>query len=100
MYAIEQTIAQVEAGVVLPDMMKINYDEVEFPDADMEMKEWEWKFKHGLADKVDYLMAKDPDGFESREDAQAYLAERLSSQNKLKVQGTTKENGFKLNRDA
>ena len=99
-YNIERIIAQVEAGVILPEMMKINYDEVEFPDADMEMKEWEWKFKHGLADKVDYLMAKDPDGFESREDAQAYLAERLLSQNQLKVQGTTKESGFKLNRDA
>ena len=80
-------------------MMKIDYDEVEFPDADMEMKEWEFKFKHGLADKIDYLMAKNPDGFESREDAQAYLAERVASQNQLKVQGTVKENGFKLNRD-
>ena len=99
-YKIEQAVAQVEENIALPDMMQIDYDEVEFPDADMEMKEWEFKFRNGLADKIDYLMAKNPDGFESREDAQAYLAERAASENQLKVQSTVKENGFKLNRDA
>jgi len=99
-YKIEQAVAQVEENIALPDMMQIDYDEVEFPDADMEMKEWEFKFRNGLADKIDYLMAKNPDGFQSREDAQAYLAERAASENQLKVQSTVKENGFKLNRDA
>ena len=49
--------------------------------------------------KIDQLINDIADGFESREEAQAYLAERVASQNQLKVQGTVKENGFKLNRD-
>ena len=58
----------------------------------MEMQEWEWKFKHGLADKIDYLMAKDPDGFSSREEAEKYLAERNISATNVKQQSNVKEN--------
>ena len=99
MYKLERVIGEVEAGQTLPEDFKINYDEVEFPDADMEMKEWEWKFKHGLADKIDYLMAHDPDGFSSREDAEKYLAERNISDTNVKQQSNVKENAFKLNRN-
>ena len=99
MYSIEKAIAEVEATVNLPDDMKINYDEVDFPDAEMEMQEWEWKFKHGLADRIDYLMAKDPDGFSSREEAEKYLAERNISATNVKQQSNVKENAFILNRD-
>ena len=98
MYDIEKTIASVEANINLPDEFKIDYDEVEFPDADQEMSEWEWKFKHGLADKIDYLIAHDPDGFPSREDAEAYLAERKISDNNVKLQSNDKETAFKMNR--
>ena len=98
MYDIEKTIANVEANINLPDEFKIDYDEVEFPDADQEMSEWEWKFKHGLADKIDYLIAHDPDGFPSREDAEAYLAERKISHNNVKLQSNDKETAFKMNR--
>ena len=98
-YEIEKVIAQVENNTILPEQHTINYDEVEFPDAQMEMAEWEWKFKHGLADKIDYLMAKDPDGLTTREEAEKYLAERKKSENIIKVNGTNKENAFKLNRN-
>ncbi len=76
LYKIEKTIAEIEGGGILPEDIKIDFDEIEFPDADQEMKEWDWKFKNGLADKADYLMAKDPDGYPSREEALAYLEER------------------------
>ena len=98
-YKIEQVIASVEANMNLPLDFKIDYDEVEFPDADQEMSEWDWQFKHGLKDKIDYLMAKDPDGFADREDAQAYLDERASSQITRKLNGNTENNIFKLNRN-
>ena len=99
-YEIEKVIASVESNTNLPEDFKIDYDEVDFPDADQEMTEWEWKFKHGLADSIDYLMAKDPDGFPSREDAEKYLAERKTSVNNVKIQSNNKESAFKLDRNA
>ena len=99
-YEIERIIASVESDTNLPEDFKIDYDEVEFPDADQEMAEWEWKFKHGLADTIDYLMAKDPDGFPSREEAEKYLAERKMSVNNVKIQSNNKESAFKLDRNA
>ena len=100
MYDIEKVVSEIESNINLPEDFSINYDEVEFPDADQEMAEWDWKFKNGLADKIDYLMAHDPDGFPTREDAEKYLAERKMSMGNIKMQSNNKENAFKLERNA
>ena len=47
-----------------------------FPDPAQELQEWEFWFKHGIKDKIDYIMENDPDKFESREDAVKWLDER------------------------
>ena len=43
-------------------------------------------------------MAKNPDGFESREEAQAYLTERKKSELSIKKEADQKENIFTLGR--
>ena len=95
-YELERIFADVHLNMNLPEEMTIDYDEVDFPDAEQEMQEWEWKFKHGLADKIDWLMAKDPDGFPTRQDAEKYLKERKASETNIRT-ATNKEAAFKLN---
>tara|TARA_R110000824_G_scaffold175418_1_gene353813 strand:+ start:68 stop:1426 length:1359 start_codon:yes stop_codon:yes gene_type:complete len=94
LYKVEQVISLTENNLSLPDDFSINYSEIEFPDPERERDDWEWKFKHGLADKIDYLMHYDPDGLPTREDAEAYLAERRKSTTIVKEQGTNAENIF------
>ena len=94
LYKVEQVISLTENNLALPDDFSINYSEIEFPDPERERDDWEWKFKHGLADKIDYLMHYDPDGFPTREDVEAYLAERRKSTTIVKEQGTNAENIF------
>ena len=96
LYSIEQIIADSEANVVLTDEMTINFTEIQFPDPERDREDWEWKFKHGLADKLDWLMHNDPDGFPTREDAQAYLVERKKVVNGIKEQSTNEANIFKV----
>ena len=72
--------------------MSIDYAEIEFPDFEREREEWDWKFKHGLADKYDYLMANDPDKFPDRESAIEYLDDKKQSTD-------SPQNLFKLNRN-
>ena len=76
--------------------MSVNYTEIDFPDPERDRDNWEWKFKHGLADKLDWLMAEDPDGFPTREEAQAYLIERKKVVNGIKEQSTNEANIFKI----
>ena len=90
------TIAEVEANVSLTEEISINYTEVKFPDPEKDREEWDWKFKHGLADKIDWLMEYDPDGFPTREDAEVYLAERKKSVTVVREQSTNENNIFKL----
>ena len=92
----EKVIAEVEANIILPEDISVNFTEIEFPDPEREREDWEWKFKHGLADKLDWLMANDPDGFPTREDAQAYLVERKKVVNGIKEQSTNEANIFKI----
>ena len=95
-YKKEKVIAEVESNIALPDDMSINYTEIDFPDPERDMQMWEWKFKHGLADKLDWLMSEDPDGFPTREDAQAYLIERKKIANGIKEQSTNEGNIFNI----
>lgn len=91
LYKVEKAIILTESGLQLPEDITLDYAEIEFPDFDKEMAEWDWKFKHGIADKYDYMMSKDPDKFPDRESAVAYLDER-------KQESDTPQNIFKLNR--
>ena len=75
-YEIEKVILNTHLNVNMPDDFVIDYQEIEFPDPDQELKQWDWWIKHGIKDKVDYIMEKDPDKFESREDAIQHLEER------------------------
>ena len=86
-YNIERAILEAETGRTLPEEIRLDYAEVEFPDEENERQRWEWKFKHGIADKVDYLMETNPDRFTSREEAQAYLDERSSTQSNKETNG-------------
>tara|TARA_R100000808_G_scaffold24903_2_gene59198 strand:- start:1118 stop:2458 length:1341 start_codon:yes stop_codon:yes gene_type:complete len=95
-YEVEKAIA-VYNGFVLPEMMTVDFAEIDFPDPEKEMEQWEWKWKHGLADKIDYLMEQDADRFQSREEAEDYLAERKSSSTNVKMKADQPENIFNIN---
>ena len=90
-YDIERQILAVETNTQLSDGLSVDFAEINFPDLDKEREEWDWKFKHGLADKVDYLMHYDPDKFPDRESAIEFLEEK-----KQEVDSTN--NIFKLAR--
>ena len=92
LYKVEKQILLTESGINLPEDISLDYAEIEFPDYEKEREEWDWKFKHGLADKFDYLMAQDPDKFPDRDSAIEYLDER-----KQEIDNTN--NIFKLNRN-
>ena len=78
MYAIEQRFAEVYGNIALPSDFNIDFAEVEFPlNEQDDEKRWEFWFKHGIKDKADYLIAKDPDRFVDRESAQKHLDERM-----------------------
>ena len=91
-YKIEQQILLTETGTNIPDDMSVDFAEIEFPDYDREREEWDWKFKHGIADKYDYMMSQDPDKFPDRQAAIDYLDER-------KIETDSVSNIFKLNRN-
>ena len=94
LYGVEKVIAEVEANVNLPEDFSVNYAEIDFPDYEREREEWEWKFKHGIADVIDYMMATDPDGFPTRADAEKHLAERRRSGVSVREQGTSESSIF------
>jgi len=78
MFVIEQRLMDVHTGLSLPDDFIIDYTEIDFPDPAQEMAQWDWWIKHGIKDKIDYIMETDPDKFESREDAIKFLDERIT----------------------
>lgn len=81
LYNIEKILVATHLGKNLPDDFSIDYAEIDFPDPQQEMQQWDWWIKHGIKDKVDYIMEKDPDKFESREDVMKYLEERQDVRN-------------------
>ena len=90
-FEIEKQILAVENNTQISDLT-VDFTEVEFPDYDKEREEWDWKFKHGIADKYDYLMHHDPDKFPDRQSAIDYLEDR-------KIETDSVNNIFKLNRN-
>ena len=75
-YAIETKLLEAHMKLSLPNDFNIDYTEIDFPDPAQEMQQWEFWFKHGIKDKIDYIMENDPDKFESRENAIKWLDER------------------------
>ena len=76
-HKIEQKILETEMNLALPDDFHVDFAEIEFPDPDKEIAKWDWWMKHGIKDKIDYIMEHDPDRFESREEAIQFLDERI-----------------------
>ncbi len=78
LHQIESAIIQAHMGQTLPEIFNVDFTEIEFPDPEREMAQWDWWIKNGIKDKIDYIMEKDPDKFASREEAIAYLDERIT----------------------
>ena len=72
--------------------------EIDFPDEVGDRDAWEWKFKHGLADKIDYLIAHDPDKFGTDDNArpqwEEWLSVRKKSLNIVKEKSTLESSLF------
>jgi hypothetical protein len=98
-FAIEEAIALFEENITFKDDFSVNFNEVSFPDYEQEREEWEWKFKHGIADVIDYMMFKDPDGFPTREDAEKHLSERRQSDMSIKNDSTQEKSIFKFGKN-
>ena len=80
-HKIEQKILETEMNLALPDDFHVDFAEIDFPDPDKEMAQWDWWIKNGIKDKIDYIMEHDPDRFESREEAIQFLDERIGQRN-------------------
>ena len=65
-YEIERAILDVESGGWLPDDRPVNFSEVKFPLSPQEERDnRDWRLEKGLDSIVDYLMAENPDGYET-----------------------------------
>ena len=97
-FNIENAILEAMGIAPITDELVLDYAEVNFPDFEQEMSEWDWKFKHGIADVIDYLIAKDPDKFDDQPDKRVaweeWLAERKRSKDNVKRNGDSEENAF------
>ena len=102
LYKLEKAILEVEKNVSLPEDFNIDFAEIDFPDFEREREEWDWKFNHGMADVIDYLIFKDPDRFGTDEQArpqwEEYLAERKKSLTTVNEKGTVEESIFNFNK--
>ena len=59
------------------ELESVDYDEVTDILTSQEQRDkWEWELGKGLIDEADILMQMNPDGYQSREEALAYLSER------------------------
>ena len=86
-FELESIILGVEAGINSGELLKIDYEEQqEILSEEEKRAKWEWELSHGLIDRADVLIQKDPDRFPDRETAQAYLDERVAEN---KVEETT-----------
>jgi hypothetical protein len=100
LFRIENTLLESIGQRPIQDEFSIDYTEVNFPDFSQELQEWDWKFKHGIADVIDYMIYKDPDKFDDVADKRVaweeYLAERRKSGTAVKKASDTEANIFTL----
>ncbi len=77
LFELESIILGVEAGINGGELLKLDYEEQEEILSDEERRaKWDWELSHGLIDRKDILVQRDPDRFPDRQTAQAYLDER------------------------
>ena len=89
----EYKIFEVEKLILLHEMMMdagelelVDFNETaEVLSPQEQLDKWEWMLGKGLIDEADIMMQMNPDGFETREDAFAYIEER----NKVEEQAAT-----------
>ena len=98
-YKIEQAVSEIDTGKNLSEDFNIDFAEIDFPDFEREREEWDWKFNHGMADVIDYLISKDPDRFGTDDDTarpqwEEYLASRKRSATTIKENGSVEESIF------
>jgi len=80
LFELEKIIIDVHLGSDAGELLNIDYKEnVEILTPDEQIHKWEWELAQGLIDKADILMQKDPDKFTTREEAQAWIDERLNT---------------------
>lgn len=89
LHEIETAILDVHMNLKLPETFNVDFTEIQFPDPERELMQWDWWISNGIKDKIDYIMEKDPDKFESREEAIEYLEQR-------QTQRTDNQNIFTL----
>tara|TARA_R100000278_G_C5477172_1_gene166873 strand:+ start:1300 stop:2631 length:1332 start_codon:yes stop_codon:yes gene_type:complete len=99
LYKVERTILDVENVTSLTEDFIVDFAEIDFPDFEKEREEWDWKFSHGIADVVDYMIAKDPDRYGTDDEIarpqwEEYLAKRKQSANIVNNKGSVEESLF------
>jgi len=80
-YELEKVVGKIDGRVTLPDNMRVDFAEVEFPvNPEEERARWEWEWTHGLSSKIDYLKSKSPDTPEDELKKQLEENAKLSSE--------------------
>ena len=75
LFELERLMIAVEQGKDAGDLEDVDYSEsVEVLNDKEQREKWDWELSHGLIDKADILMQRNPDL--TREEAEEYLEER------------------------
>ena len=76
-FNIDRQILATEQMMDAGDMESVNFGEsTDVLTGQEQIEKWTWELDKGVKDLADVLMEKDPDKFQTREDAKEYLAER------------------------
>ena len=80
-YEDEMVIYEEDMKKKLPELERINFQEMSFPKPASETRDQlEWDWKHGFDTPAAHLMRRDPDGFKDDEEAQAFIDENKQAQ--------------------
>ena len=76
-FEVEKLILLHEMAMDAGELELVDFNETaEVLSPQEQLEKWEWMLGKGLIDEADILMQMNPDGFETREDAFAYIEER------------------------
>jgi hypothetical protein len=77
LFEVEKIVLLHEMAMDAGELESVDYDEATDILTSQEQRDkWEWELGKGLIDEADILMQMNPDGYQNREDALAYLEER------------------------
>ncbi len=77
LFDVEKTIILHEEGTDAGELLSVDFSEsTDVMSAQEQRDKWEWELSKGLIDEADILMQMNPDGYETRQEALDYLAER------------------------